>query len=121
MYFLLELLLVLADPRDLRVSVDDRWHTIVVDVRHAAVHNRLDAHDAFVLGLVCQHRTLNAVADRIYARYVRLKLRVSLDATALVHSDAQCLEAESRRIRSAANAHQQGVAFYLFVFVYIKM
>ena len=47
---LLELLLCLAHPRNLRVGVDDRRHAVVVNVRVATEH-ALHADDALVLGL----------------------------------------------------------------------
>ena len=62
----LEVLLGLADPGHLGVRVDDGRHTVVVDVHRRARH-ALHADDALVLGLVGQHRTQHAVADRVDA------------------------------------------------------
>ena len=65
-YSSLELLFALADPRDLGVSVDDRWDAVVVNVWVATKH-ALDSNDALVLSLVREHGAVDDVANSIDA------------------------------------------------------
>merc|ERR1719433_575458 len=61
----LEVLLVLADPGDLRVGVDDAGNAVVVDVDWTSDH-ALAGDDGLVLGLVGQHRSSNTVSDSVH-------------------------------------------------------
>ena len=51
----------------LGVGIDDTGDDIVVDVSVLA-SQRLDARNSFLLGLVCEHRASNAIADGVDAR-----------------------------------------------------
>lgn len=109
-YFLLELFLGFSDPGDLRERVDNRGHTVVVDVRSAALSDRLHAHNALVLGLVRQHGALNAVTNGVDVGHIRLELVVGGDATSVVGLDAHVLQTQVHCVRSTADANQQRVA-----------
>ena len=69
-HLLLQLLLALSNPGDLREGVNDRRHAIVVNVRVAAQH-ALHCNDSLVFGLVRQHRTVDHIANRVNADSVR--------------------------------------------------
>ena len=64
LYLFLEFLLVLPDPGDLWVRVDDGRHAVVVDVRDSAT-DPLHAHDPLVLRLVREHRPVDTVSDSV--------------------------------------------------------
>ena len=51
----------------LGVGIDDTGDDIVVDVSVLA-SQRLHARNSFLLGLVCEHRASNAIADGVDAR-----------------------------------------------------
>lgn len=111
---LFQLLLGLADPGDLGERVDNRGHAVVVDVRRAALRDRLHAHDTLVFGLVRQHGSLDAVTNGINVRHVRLELVIGGDASSVVRLDAHVLESELVRVRSTTDAHQQRITIELF-------
>ena len=62
----------------LRVSVDDRGDAVVVDVDWPAEHALAGDH-GLVLGLVGQHRAVDAVADRVHVRDHSLGIKTRLD------------------------------------------
>ena len=64
LYLLLEFLLVLADPGDLWVCVDDGRHAVIVYVRDPSA-DPLHAHNPLVLRLVRQHRPVDTVPDSV--------------------------------------------------------
>lgn len=63
-YLLLQLFFRFSDPSHLRVGVNHRWHTIVIDVHSSAGH-AFHADDALVLCFVSQHRTRNHITNSI--------------------------------------------------------
>ena len=74
----------------------------------------LGDRDAFVLGLVREHRPGDHVADREDARHVRLEMRVDDDAPLVVERDAGFLEPEPSVIRHAADRDEHHVGFQRF-------
>ena len=89
-----------ADLGEFRVRVDDVRAGAVVHVARLAGH-RLDAGDAFFLGLVGEHQSADHVADRVDAGDVGLKrVRVDFDETALVLLDADLFKPELRGERA---------------------
>src|SRR3569832_1529717 len=82
-----------ADGGNLRRAIRTAGdHRLVHRVRIEAL-DRLDADDAFVLGLVRQHRRAGDVADGVDARHAGAAQRIDLDDPAFgVHADL--LEAE---------------------------
>ena len=65
--------------------------------------------DAFVLGLVRQHRPGDDVADGVDAGDVGLEMRIDDDAAAIVALDADRFEAEALGVGHAADRHQHDV------------
>src|SRR4029079_880124 len=81
--FLLQLLLGLADPRDLGPRVDDPRDRVEIDVRLLA-GDALGDRDALLFRLVREHRPAHDVADRIDVRQVRAAFVVDFDEAARV-------------------------------------
>ena len=108
----LELLLGLADPRDLGVRVDDARDGVVVDVAVLA-GDVFDARDAFFFGLVGEHRAGDHVADGVDAGHVRLEEGVGLDAALVVDGDAGFLKAEAVGEGAAANREKHNISINL--------
>ena len=95
------------------MSVDNGWNTVVVDVRLTALGDRLDAHDALVLGLVRKHRALDDVADGVNVWHIRLESVVGGDAASLVDLDTNVLQAQLGSVRPSANANEKSIAVEL--------
>ena len=90
----LQLLLGLADPGDLRRRVDHPGHGVEVDVAMLA-GDALGDRDAFLLGLVREHRAAHDVADRPDVRQVGAAVVVDRDEAALVERRGRPLSASS--------------------------
>mmetsp|Transcript_23152 Transcript_23152/g.65808 ORF Transcript_23152/g.65808 Transcript_23152/m.65808 type:complete len:312 (-) Transcript_23152:158-1093(-) len=104
----LQLLLRLADPSDLGVSVDHAGHRVVVEVRLLARGQVLGDEGALVLSLMSEHRALDDVADGEDARDVRAVVMVHLDLPALhLHTDIR--EAQVVGELPAADADEDDV------------
>ena len=87
---LLQLLLGLADRSNLRRGIDHARDHVVIHVTRLPGQDLGDG-DAFVLGLMRQHRPGNDIADGVDAGHVRRIMRIDLDAPAIVglHADAR--------------------------------
>ena len=72
--------------------------------------------NAFVLGLVRQHRTGDDVADRPDARNLGAELMIGLDLTARVQLQANLVEAEALGVGTTTDRHQDDVRFDLLGF-----
>src|SRR5262249_37882560 len=107
---LLELLLTFAHRGELRVRVDHVGNDIVVHVAGLPGED-LRHRNAFVLGLVRQHRPSDHVADRIDAGHVALVMRIDDDAAAVVGLHAHVAEAEAFGVGHAADRHEHHVGF----------
>ncbi len=107
---LLQLFLGLADGRNFRRGIHNAWDNIVVHMAGLAGDD-FRARDAFVLGLVRQHRPRDDVADRIDALHAGREMRVDLDAAAIVERDAGFLQAEAIGVGHAADADQHHIGF----------
>ena len=105
----LDLVLCLADPGDLGGGVDDAGNDVVVDVAVLAGELLRDG-DTFVLGLVGEHGALvDDVADGVDAVNVGLPVVVDFDEAALVHLDADLVEAEVGGVGLAADGDEADV------------
>src|SRR5215208_197860 len=109
----LDLLLVLADRGDLREGVDDVGNDVVIDVTGVTADD-LSHRDAFVLGLMRQHRPGDHVADRVDARHVAGKLRIDDHAAAIVQADADVVQPQPLRIGHAPDRHEHHIGFNSF-------
>lgn len=109
---LLELLLVLTNPGDLGVGVDDGGNGIVVDVTVAG-GNHLRDSEALILGLVGKHRAKGGVTNAADVGDVGLELRVNNDATAVVELDTNVLETETLGVGATANGDKDDISVEL--------
>ena len=105
----LQLLLGLADARHLGPGVDDARDDAVVHMAMLAGQH-LGQRDAFLLGLVGQHRADDDIADRPDAGDVGREMRVGLHAAAFVQRDAGFREAEPLHIGAAADGQQHDIS-----------
>ena len=108
----LELLLSLADPRDLRVRVHDRRNRVVVDVPVPRL-DVLDSRDALFLGLVCEHRAEGDVADAFHARHRGVKLVVNYNPAFFVDFGANGFQVEAVGVWPSTDGNQNNVGFEL--------
>src|SRR5690606_39136226 len=104
----LEVLLRLADARHLRLRVDDVRDRVVAHVPVARDH-ALDAGDAFLLGLVREHRAADDVADREDSRDARLERIVDADLPARLQLDADLLEPEALGVRHTTDGDEDAI------------
>ena len=72
------------------------------------------AGDAFIFGLVREHRPGNDIADRKDALHAGGEMRIDLHAAAIVERYAGFLQAEALGVGHAANTDQHDVGFQLF-------
>jgi hypothetical protein len=108
----LELLLGLADPRDLGVRVHDAWDDVVVDVAVAGL-DVLDGGDALLLGLVGEHGPEGDVADALDVRRARAERGVDDDAALAVELDAGLVEVQTLGHGAAADGDEHDVGHEL--------
>ena len=90
------------------MGVDDVRDDAVVHVARLT-GNDLGDGDAFVLGLVGEHRPGDHVADRVDAGDIGLEMSVDGDAAALVERDARLLQPEPLGVGTAADRDQDDV------------
>jgi hypothetical protein len=69
-YITLEVLLGASNPANFRVSVNDRGDAVVVNV-HWSSSNALNTDNAFILSLVGQHWSVDAVTNGKHAEVHR--------------------------------------------------
>lgn len=110
---LLQLRLVLPDPRDLRVRVHDRGDGAVVDVP-VALGDVFDGRDRFFLGFVREHGAEGAVADDADVGYLGAVLFVDDDAAFVVDVQASVLEPEPGGVWAAADGDEDDVGVELW-------
>ena len=65
--------------------------------------------NALILGLVCQHRAGNHIADGIDAGHRGLEMLVGFHTAAVIHLDTGLFQAEAVGIWLATNGHQYDV------------
>lgn len=109
---LLELLLVLSDPSDLGVGVDDGGNGSVVDVAVASLDD-LDSSNTLLLGLVGKHGTESGVTNALDTLAGGVVLVVDNDASSLVLLDSDSLEVEAAGDRSSADGDKNNVSVEL--------
>eukprot|EP00760_Papus_ankaliazontas_P007791 PhM_4_TR13531/c0_g1_i1/m.76495 len=109
----LELLLGLANPRDLGVRVNDAGDGVVVHVAGLARQDLGDG-DALVLSLVGEHGALvHNVTDGVHTRGAGLEVVVDLNEAALVQVHLGNVKTKVARERLAADGNEHGVALDL--------
>src|SRR6185437_8712506 len=99
-----------ADTCHFRRGVDDGGNGVVVHMPRAA-RDVLDTGNAFVFGLVRQHRAFARVADGPDSRHVGLEMRVRRHATACVEFHPGVCDTELVGIGTAADADEHDVRF----------
>jgi len=109
---LLQLLLALANPRDLGMRVDYTGHAVVVDVHVAAV-DALNGDEALIFSLVRQHGSVDAVADGVNIGHHSLESGVDGDPAAVILNNAHGLQTQTFGVGTTSNTDQQGVALDL--------
>src|SRR5262249_8918448 len=102
-----------ADRCDLRISVDHVRDRVIVYVTGLTGENFGDG-DSLVLGLVCEHRSRDHVADGIDAGYVGRVAVVDLNAAAIVERNTDLLQAETVDVRHPADRDQHDISFDSF-------
>ena len=108
----LELLLGLADPRDLGVRVHDGRDRVVVDVP-VALGDVLHCGDTLLLGLVREHGPECHVANALDALHARVELVVDHDAALVVELDTDLVETEPLGVWPAADGDEDDVRLKL--------
>lgn len=109
---LLELLFSVADPRDLRVRVDNGGNGHVVDVTDTA-GQLFDDGDTFLFGLVRQHGTLDDVTNGVDVGHGGAEVVVNGHATSFVELDADLLQAQVVGEGATTHGHEHDVAVEL--------
>ena len=109
---LLEFLLVLTNPRDLWVGVNDRWNGVVVDVT-MTVFDDLDSGDTLLLSLVGKHRSEGDISDRFDTLGGRVQLVVDDNSSSLVGLDTNVLKSETLSNRSSTDGHEHNIGVNL--------
>lgn len=109
---LLELLLVLADPSDLGVSVNDGGDGGVVNVSVTSLDD-LDSCNTLLLGLVGKHGTESGVTDALDTLACGVVLVVNNDASTLVLLDSDSLEVEAAGDGSSADGNKNDIGIQL--------
>jgi hypothetical protein len=99
-----------ADAGQLRVGVNDAWDRVVIYVAGFS-GNDLNAGNAFIFGLVREHRAGNDVANGVDSFDIRPKMLVDLDPFSLIKFDPNFFCAETLAKRLAPNRHQHLVGF----------
>src|SRR5581483_11917471 len=107
---LLQLFLGLAHRRNLRRGIHNTWDHIVVHMAGLSGDDLRTRH-AFVLGLVCEHRTGDDVADGVDAFHAGGEVWIDLHAAAIVERDASFLAPETIGVGHAADTDQHDVGF----------
>src|SRR5882672_985556 len=90
---LLQLFLGLADGGDFRRGIHNTWNDVVIHMTGLA-REYFRNRDAFILGLVRQHRTGNDIADCVNALHAGRKMRIDLHPAPIVERDASFLQPE---------------------------
>ena len=109
---LLQLLLVLPDPRDFGVRVHDGGDGVVVDVA-VILGQVFDGGDAFFLCFVREHGAEGAVADDADVRDFGPVFAVDDQAAAVVGFQAHGVEVEARGVGAAADGDEDDVGVEL--------
>lgn len=109
---LLELLLVLANPCNLGVSVHDRGDGVVVDVAVASL-DELNGCNGLFLGLVCKHRAKGAVTNDADVGDLGAVLLVNDKTAAVVGFKANVLKAKAGSVWATANGDENDIGVKL--------
>jgi len=110
---LFQLFLGLSNGGNFWRCIHNARNDVVIHMASLAGQN-FSNRDAFILGLVRQHRAGNDVADRIDALQARGEMRVDLHAAAIVERDTGLLQAKTLGVGDAADADQHDVSLDLF-------
>jgi hypothetical protein len=108
----LELLLVLANPRNFGVSVHDRGDGTVVDVAVTLV-DVLDSSDSLLLGLVGKHRSESAVTDGTDVRNLGAVLLVDDKAAPLVDFETDVVKTKTGSVWAATDGDKDDISVKL--------
>lgn len=114
----LELLLVLSDPCNLRVGVNDRWDDTIVDVTMAGL-DVFGRGNTLFLSFVSKHGAEGNVTDTSDALDSGIKLVVDDNATPVIELDANILEVKSLGIWSATNSDENDICVELCCAIFI--
>jgi hypothetical protein len=109
---LLQLLLILSDPRDFRVRVHNGRNRIIVDVSVTRLDD-FDGGDTFFFSLVGQHGTECSVTDTLDSLDAGVELVVDNDTTSVVELDTDLFQSEVLGDRSSTDGYQDDVGFEL--------
>src|SRR5437588_8912885 len=82
-----------ADAGQLRVGVNDAWDGVIIYMARFS-GNDLNTSDAFILGLVREHRAGNDVANGVDSLDIRPKMLVDLNPLSLIKFDSDFFRAK---------------------------
>ena len=110
----LEVLLTLANPRNLGVGVHNGRDAAVVDVA-VPLLDVLDDGNSFFLSLVGKHGSECGIADTADMGNLSPVLGIDNDAAALVHLKTNILQAEASGVRPASDGDEDGLGVELLI------
>src|SRR5260363_396201 len=105
--FRLALRLCFSSPRNLRISIRDRWNLERVENRFFPCSGR--RHMRFMHGFMRKHGLANNIAHRINVRHIRALLMIDFDQTALSHPHARLVSADSGAVWRASNGDEHQI------------
>lgn len=110
----LDLLLGLANPGSLRVSVHDGRNGAVVDVAVSAL-DVLNGGDTLLLGLVGKHGTEGNITNGADVRDLGTVLLVNDNAATLVNLNSEVLETETLSVGTATDSNEDNIGIKLII------
>ena len=110
----LEVLLALANPRNLRVGVHDRRDAAVVNVA-VALLDVLDDGNGFFLSLVGKHGPERRIADATDVGDLGTVFGVDDDTATLVHLETNVLQAKASGVGSSSDGDEDGLGLELLI------
>ena len=102
-----------ADAGKFGVGIDYAWDQVMIhDARQPG--DILSHGDAFVLGLVGQHRSGDAIADRPDAINLGAEIVIGFDLAARIQRQTNGLDPQAGNIGAAADGHQHAISLNRF-------
>ena len=116
--FAFQLLFGLADPRHLRVGVNDIRHDIVVH-RTMLASDAFGGHYTFFGSLVGEHRATHNVTNGIHPRHIGLAKFVDMKQATLILFDIRLISANIIGVGATTNSNNQLVENFLVLTILV--
>lgn len=87
-FFFFKILYLPANPANFRMRIDNWWYTIIINM-YWSTQNTFNTDNALIFGLMCQHWSMNTIADCINIGYYSLEMGIDWNATFLITFNAQ--------------------------------